>query len=108
MDTVSGDDLAAGTGRTPNRVRSAEDEVLDALPSSRLREAFEALPASQRIVAYYAHVEGFTYAEIAAALDVPHGTVMSRVHRGRKRLRIALSDHAPIARGHDDLSARPA
>lgn len=108
IDAVRDSELAASTARTSKRVRSAEDEVMDVLPSSRLREAFEALPESQRIVAYYAHVQGLTYAEIAAVLDVPLGTVMSRVHRGRKRLRMALSDHAPTTRCRGDLSARPA
>ena len=67
-----------------------DDEVLGAL-----RE----LPEGQRLVVYYADVEGFRYKEIAAILDTPLGTVMSRLHRGRKYLRALLIDVA-AARGY--------
>ncbi len=70
---------------------SAESEVLDALPDNDIKAAMGALPESFRAAVYYADVQGYTYAETAAILNIPHGTVMSRVSRGRKRLRIALA-----------------
>ena len=48
---------------------------------------------------YYIDVQGFTYAETAAMLNIPHGTVMSRLARGRKRLRVALA-HVAANRGN--------
>jgi RNA polymerase sigma-70 factor (ECF subfamily) len=74
--------------------QSAEVEVLESLPDSRIKAALAALPEAQRLVLYYADIEGFTYAETAAILGIPLGTVMSRVSRGRRRLRLALADLA--------------
>jgi RNA polymerase sigma-70 factor (ECF subfamily) len=73
---------------------SAEDIVLDALPDGDVLDALKALPDDFRTAVYLADVEGFSYAEIAEIMQTPTGTVMSRIHRGRKRLREALSDHA--------------
>ena len=70
--------------------RSAEDELLDGLTSGEVRDAIESLPESYRVAVLLADVEGFAYKEIAEILDVPIGTVMSRLHRGRKRLREML------------------
>ncbi len=72
--------------------RSAEDELLDGLTSSEVRDAIEALPEGYRVAVLLADVEGFAYKEIAEILDVPIGTVMSRLHRGRKRLRQTLQE----------------
>ena len=72
-------------------LRSAEAEVLDALPDNEIKAAMESLPDGFRAAVYYTEVEGYTYAETAAILGVPHGTVMSRASRGRQRLRIALA-----------------
>jgi len=69
---------------------SADTEVLDALPDNDIKAAMDALPEGFRTAVYYADVQGYTYAETAAILNIPHGTVMSRASRGRKRLRIAL------------------
>ena len=84
------------TDLTANAVhRSAEAEVLDALPDDEIRAAMDALPDGFRSVVYYADVQGYTYAETAAILGIPHGTVMSRASRGRQRLRVALADIEP-------------
>lgn len=73
---------------------SAEEIVLDALPDGDVLDALKALPEDFRTAVYLADVEGFSYAEIAEIMQTPTGTVMSRIHRGRKRMREALADHA--------------
>jgi RNA polymerase sigma-70 factor, ECF subfamily len=78
---------------------SAELAVLEAMGDDEVRDALAALPEGQRLVVYYADVEGFRYKEIAEILDVPLGTVMSRLHRGRASLRALLFDIAG-ARGY--------
>jgi RNA polymerase sigma-70 factor, ECF subfamily len=83
--------------------RSAEDELMDFFTDSEVKEAVEALPEQFRMAVLLADVEGFSYKEIAAILDIPIGTVMSRLHRGRKALQKQLYDFA-IERG---LAARP-
>jgi RNA polymerase sigma-70 factor, ECF subfamily len=70
--------------------RSAEDEVMDLFTDSEVKEALESLPESFRMAVLLADVEGFSYKEIADIMDVPIGTVMSRLHRGRKALQRAL------------------
>jgi RNA polymerase sigma-70 factor, ECF subfamily len=72
--------------------RSAEEEVLEHFTESDVKEAVEALPEQFRMAVLLADVEGFSYKEIADILDVPIGTVMSRLHRGRKALQKALHD----------------
>jgi RNA polymerase sigma-70 factor (ECF subfamily) len=71
-------------------LRSAEDHALDLLPDNDIKAAMKALPRKFREVVYYADVEGLRYKEIAALTNTPHGTVMSRLHRGRQRLRTLL------------------
>jgi len=78
---------------------SAELAALEAMGDEDVRDALQALPEAQRLVVYYADVEGFRYKEIAAILDMPLGTVMSRLHRGRKNLRALLIEVA-AARGY--------
>jgi RNA polymerase sigma-70 factor (ECF subfamily) len=70
--------------------RSPESEVLDAIPDALVKEALEALPEQFRMAVLLADVEGFSYKEIAEIMDVPIGTVMSRLHRGRKALQKQL------------------
>ncbi len=72
--------------------RSAEDEVLDSFTDDEVKQAIESLPESFRITVLLADVEGFSYKEIAEITDVPIGTVMSRLHRGRRALQKALHD----------------
>jgi RNA polymerase sigma-70 factor (ECF subfamily) len=72
--------------------RSAEEEVLDSFTDTEVKEALESLPESFRLAVLLADVEGFSYKEIADILDIPIGTVMSRLHRGRKALQKALFD----------------
>jgi RNA polymerase sigma-70 factor (TIGR02947 family) len=91
VDEIAERELTDSAARLPAGLRSAEAEVLDALPDSDIKAAMDALPDGFRAVVYYADVLGYTYAETAAMLNIPHGTVMSRVSRGRQRLRIALA-----------------
>src|SRR5436190_10435185 len=74
--------------------RSAEDELLDLFTETEIKDAIEALPEQFRIAVLLADVEGFSYKEIAEILDVPIGTVMSRLHRGRKGLQKRLYEFA--------------
>ena len=76
--------------------RSAEDQVLEQGTDAEVKEALESLPEQFRIAVLLGDVEGFTYKEIAEILDIPIGTVMSRLHRGRKALQKRLYDF-----GHD-------
>ena len=78
--------------------RSAEEEVLDRFTDAEVKEAVESLPEQFRMVVLLADVEDFSYKEIAAILDIPIGTVMSRLHRGRRALQKALFDFG-MARG---------
>ena len=73
---------------------SAEQQLLEGLVESDIKEAIEGLPETFRMVVLLADLEGFSYKEIAEILDIPIGTVMSRLHRGRKALQRALWDFA--------------
>jgi RNA polymerase sigma factor (sigma-70 family) len=95
VDAITERDLADSAARLPAGHRSAEAEVLEALPDNEIKAAMNALPDGFRSVVYYADVQGYTYAETAALLGIPHGTVMSRASRGRQRLRLALADIHP-------------
>jgi RNA polymerase sigma-70 factor (ECF subfamily) len=76
------------------QLRSAEAEALDRLPDSEVKRALQELPPEFRMAVYYADVEGFPYKDIAEMMETPIGTVMSRLHRGRKMLRALLEDYA--------------
>jgi RNA polymerase sigma-70 factor (ECF subfamily) len=78
--------------------RSAEDELFEQITDDEVKQAIEALPEQFRIAVLLADVEGFSYKEIAEITGVPVGTVMSRIHRGRKALQKALAEFA-AARG---------
>jgi RNA polymerase sigma-70 factor (ECF subfamily) len=73
--------------------RSAEDEVLDRFTDEDVKAAIEALPEAFRMAVILADVEGFSYKEIAEITDVPIGTVMSRIHRGRRALQKTLTTY---------------
>jgi len=79
-----------GSGTTASLGRSAEDELLDSITDDEVKTAIENLPEQYRLAVLLADVEGFAYKEIAQMLDIPIGTVMSRIHRGRKQLQKAL------------------
>jgi len=89
--------------------RSAEAEAIDHLPDSAVKDALQAIPEDFRMAVYFADVEGFSYQEIADIMKTPVGTVMSRLHRGRRMLRDLLSEYA-IERGINTsgLRAKPA
>jgi RNA polymerase sigma-70 factor (ECF subfamily) len=74
--------------------RSAEDELMDLFPEAEVKDALEALPENFRMAVLLADVEGFSYKEIADILEIPIGTVMSRLHRGRKALQKRLYEFA--------------
>ncbi|MCC7078140.1 MAG: sigma-70 family RNA polymerase sigma factor [Acidimicrobiia bacterium] len=75
-------------------VPSAEAEFIDSLPDETIRGALDELPDRFRLPVILADIEGFRYREIAEILDIPVGTVMSRLHRGRAALKRRLSDVA--------------
>ena len=88
--------LAPVDGAAPGR--SAEDVALESFTDEEVKAAIESLPDNFRIAVLLADVEGFSYKEIAEITDVPIGTVMSRIHRGRRALQKALHEFAE-ARG---------
>lgn len=82
--------LVAGAAHSSTGMPSAELQALQTMADGDVIDALQALPQAQRIVVFYADVEGFHYKEIAAILGCPLGTVMSRLHRGRCSLRMLL------------------
>ncbi|WP_420452463.1 sigma-70 family RNA polymerase sigma factor [Ilumatobacter sp.] len=87
-----------GTFDDPSVGRSAEDTLMELLGDGEVKAALEALPENFRLPVILADVEGFAYKEIAEMLEIPIGTVMSRLHRGRKAMQKALHEYA-VGRG---------
>lgn len=93
LDELEDWQLADAEMVTGGRSRSAEADAMDLIPDETIKAAMESLSENFRLVVYFADVEGFSYKEIAEMLDIPTGTVMSRLHRGRKILREKLADY---------------
>ena len=93
-DDVTDNQLYTSSSHDSTGLESAEVEALKQMPNSRISEALNSLNEDYRMVVYYADVEGLAYKEIADVMDIPLGTVMSRLHRGRKQLREMLKDVA--------------
>lgn len=79
---------------TSTHSRSAEAEAIDRMPSGIVKDSLQQLSVDRRMVVYLVDVEGFSYQETADMLETPVGTVMSRLHRGRKQLREMLAGYA--------------
>jgi RNA polymerase sigma-70 factor, ECF subfamily len=94
IDDLEDWQLGGAESTTASSTRSAEAEAIDRMPASVVKDALQAIPEDFRLAVYLADVEGFAYQEIADIMKTPIGTVMSRLHRGRRMLRDLLADYA--------------
>jgi RNA polymerase sigma-70 factor, ECF subfamily len=93
-EEITDQQLAANAAHSSLGLASAEDEALATLPDAKIKAAMQAVPEPFRMVVYYADVEDLKYTKIADIIQIPKGTVMSRLHRGRRQLRRLLADAA--------------
>ncbi len=100
LDELEDWQLGSAESVTALSTRSAELEAIDNLPSESIKNALHQIPDEFRMVVYYAVVDGLPYAEIAEIMQTPVGTVMSRLHRGKKLLRKLLAEYA-ASEGYD-------
>ena len=91
-EQITDQQLATNAAHSSVGLRSAEDEALDTLPDTEIKAAMEALPEQFRTAVYYADVEDLKYTQIAEIMHTSQGTVMSRLHRGRRQLRRLLAN----------------
>jgi len=94
IDELEDWQLGGAESATTTVTRSAEAEAIDRMPASAVKDALQSIPEDFRLAVYLADVEGFAYQEIADIMKTPVGTVMSRLHRGRRLLRDLLADYA--------------
>ncbi len=94
IDDLEDWQLGGAESTTASSSRSAEAEAIDHMPDSAVKDALQSIPEDFRLAVYLADVEGFAYQEIADIMKTPIGTVMSRLHRGRRLLRDLLADYA--------------
>jgi len=94
IDDLEDWQLGGAESTTAMSSRSAEAEAIDHLPDSAVKDALQTIPEDFRLAVYFADVEGFSYQEIAEIMKTPIGTVMSRLHRGRRLLRELLTSYA--------------
>jgi RNA polymerase sigma-70 factor, ECF subfamily len=100
------EDWQAGADPLTPPARSAEAEALDRLADSDILRALRALPEEFRVAVYLADIEGYPYKEVAEIMGTPIGTVMSRLHRGRGKLRHTLARYAPSPSPSPSLAAQ--
>jgi RNA polymerase sigma-70 factor, ECF subfamily len=94
IDDLEDWQLGNAESATATTTRSAEAEAIDHLPDSAVKAALQSIPEDFRLAVYFADVEGYSYQEVADIMKTPVGTVMSRLHRGRRLLRDLLADYA--------------
>lgn len=94
LDELEDWQMGGAESTTATHSRSAEAEAIDRMPASVVKDALQEVPEDFRLAVYLADVEGFAYQEIADIMKTPIGTVMSRLHRGRRMLRELLADYA--------------
>jgi RNA polymerase sigma-70 factor (ECF subfamily) len=97
VEAITDHQLATHAQHTLTGLRSAEDEALEALPDDTLKSAMQELPEQFRMAVYYADVEGLASRQIAEIMGTPVGTVISRLHRGRRQLRDLLAPRGAAA-----------
>lgn len=94
LDDLEDWQIGGAESVTSVAARSAEAEAIDAMPSEVVKKALLELPDNWRMIVYYRIVDGLSYSEIAQVLEIPEGSVMSGLHRGKKLLRTLLMDYA--------------